>query len=288
MSAMTITPSDHASDAPAAAAGSLALGAGPVVRRMGFGARWVTDAGPEGSRALLHRALELGVNLIDTADVYGGGYSEEFIAEALHPYPEGLVIATKGGQVSRDGLPAPDGRPEYLRAACEESRRRLRLDSIPLYQLHNPDPDVPIEESMGALAELQAEGKIQQIGVSNMFAELLEQALATAPVVSVQNRYNVVQRFSDAAIDRCAAEGVAFMPWQPLNGTDQEALRAVADERGTEPAQIALAWLLARSPAMLVIPGTKSIEHLERNVAAAALELSAAELAQLDSLATPA
>jgi aryl-alcohol dehydrogenase-like predicted oxidoreductase len=253
---------------------------------MGFGARWVTDAGPEGSRALLHRALDLGINLIDTADVYGGGYSEEFIAEALHPYPEGLVIATKGGQVSKDGMPAPDARPQYLRAACEESMRRLRLDSIPLYQLHNPDPEVPIEESMGALAELQGEGKIQQIGVSNMFREGLAAAMDAALVVSVQNRYNVVQRFSDPDVDRCAEEGLAFMPWQPLNGVDQEALRAIADARGVEPAQIALAWLLARSPAMLVIPGTKSIEHLERNVAAASLELSADETAQLENLGT--
>jgi len=283
---MAITPGNDPTDSAASAAGSISLGEGPAVCRMGFGARWVTDAGPEGSRALLNRALDLGINLIDTADVYGGGYSEEFIAEALHPYPEGLVIASKGGQVSRDGMPAPDARPEYLRTACEESLRRLRLDSIPLYQLHNPDPEVPIEESMGALVELQAEGKIQQIGVSNMFAELLEQALAAAPVVSVQNRYNVVQRFSDPAIDRCAAKGVAFMPWQPLNGTDQEALRTVAEERGLEPAQIALAWLLARSPAMLVIPGTKSIEHLERNVAAAAIELSADETAQLETLGT--
>ncbi len=286
MSAMAITPGNDPTDSAASAAGSISLGEGPAVYRMGFGARWVTDAGPEGSRALLNRALDLGINLIDTADVYGGGYSEEFIAEALHPYPEGLVIASKGGQVSRDGMPAPDARPEYLRAACEESLRRLRLESIPLYQLHNPDPEVPIEESMGALTELQAEGKIQQIGVSNMFAELLEQALAAAPVVSVQNRYNVVQRFSDPAIDRCAAAGIAFMPWQPLNGTDQEALRAVAGERGLEPAQIALAWLLARSPAMVVIPGTKSIEHLERNVAAAAIELSAEETARLETLGT--
>ena len=283
MSPMTITGQDDASR-PAAAAGSITLGDGPAVRRMGFGARWITNAGPEASRALLHHTLELGIDLIDTADVYGGGYSEEFIADALHPYPEGLVIASKGGQVSKDGVPGPDGRPEYLRAACEESLRRLRLDSIPLYQLHNPDPEVPIEESMGALSELQAEGKIQQIGVSNMFAELLEAALAAARVVSVQNRYNVVQRFSEAAIDRCAAEGVAFMPWQPLNGTDHEALRTVANERGVAPAQVALAWLLARSPAMLVIPGTASIEHLEQNVAAAALELSADEMAQLEAL----
>ncbi len=273
------------SEQPASAAGTLLLGGDAVVCRMGFGARWVTIPGPEAARTLLHRALELGVNLIDTADVYGGdNASELMIAEALHPYPAGLVIATKGGQTSVDGQPVPDCRPEYLKEACERSLKALRLDTIDLYQLHNPDPDVPIEESLGALVELREAGKIRHIGVSNFFRELLDQALAAAPIVSVQNQYSVEARLSDPEVDVCAARGIAYMPWAPIMMGDLArvaALERIGAARNATPAQVALAWLLARSPAMLPIPGTSSIAHLEENVAAARLRLSAGELAEL-------
>ena len=190
-----------------------------TVNRMGFGARWVTHAGPDAGRELLRRAVELGVDLIDTADVYHGGLSEELIADALHPYPGGIVIATKGGQVSRDGAPVANGSPEHLRAACEESLRRLRMEAIPLYQLHMPDPGIPIEESMGALAQLRAEGKVIEVGVSNVRGPRVDRAMAPGPIVSLQNRYNLHQRVSDPDLDRCAQEGRAFMPWAPLAGT---------------------------------------------------------------------
>ena len=202
------------------------------------------------------------------------GASEEVIAGALHPYPEGIVIATKGGQTLVDGRPTADGRPEYLRAACERSLTRLRADTIDLYQLHMPDPEVPIEDSLGALDELRREGKIRHIGVSNVFGDQLERALATVPVVSVQNRYSLMSRNSEREIENCEREGIAFMPWQPL------ADGALA---GTAGPQVALAWLLQRSPAMLPIPGTSSIEHLEENVAAAGLRLTADELAALEA-----
>jgi pyridoxine 4-dehydrogenase len=257
-----------------------------MVNRMGFGARWVTAGGSAGPD-LLRRAVELGVNLIDTADVYDMGRSEELIAEALHPYPDDLVIATKGGQISRDGKPAADGSPAHLRSACEDSLRRLRLDTIPLYQLHMPDPDVSIEESIGALAELRDEGKVAAIGVSNFFGPLIDRAESSAAVVSVQNRFNLQDRASDTEVDRCAAAGRAFLPWAPLAGLAEVPADApvsrIAAARAAAPSQVALAWMLARSPAMVVIPGTRSIEHLEQNVAAASIELSADELAQLEA-----
>jgi aryl-alcohol dehydrogenase-like predicted oxidoreductase len=257
-------------DSPAAAAGELSLG-GLTVNRIGLGARFVQDA--EHSRALLVRALELGVNLIDTADVYGN--SEEAIAGALHPYPEELVIATKGGQTLVDGQPTGDGRPEYLREACERSLARLRVDTIGLYQLHMPDPTVPIEESVGALDELRRAGKVREIGVSNVFGDQLERARRTAPIVSVQNRYSVKHRQTETEIQICEREGMAFMPWWPLAG----------GELAQGSAQQALAWLLQRSPAMLPIPGTASIEHLEENVAAAALRLTEDEVVELEAAA---
>ncbi len=241
------------------------------VNRIGLGARFVQDA--EHAGPLLRRALELGVNLIDTADVYGN--SESAIAGALHPYPEGLVIATKGGQTLVDGQPTGDGRPEYLREACERSLQRLRVDTIDLYQLHMPDPEVPIEESVGALEALRTEGKIRHIGVSNVFGDALEAALRTAPVVSVQNRYSLMHRERDVEIEICEREGMAFMPWWPLAGGE---LAVLGPQR-------ALAWLLLRSPAMLPIPGTASIEHLEENVAAAATRLTPEEVAELEAAA---
>jgi aryl-alcohol dehydrogenase-like predicted oxidoreductase len=249
---------------------------------------WLGNAGPDRARALLQRALELNVNLIDTADVYGQGASEIAIAEALHPYPTDLVIATKGGQVHVDGNPAPDGRPEHLRAACEASLGRLRLDTIPLYQLHNPDPDVPLEESLGALLDLQAEGKVRMIGVSNVFAGPLERVLDGFPVVSVQNQYNPMRRRSDRELGICEARSVAFMPYRPLGSGSLAApdapTSASVASRGATAAQVTLAWLLQHSPAMVPIPGTSSIEHLEENMGASLLALDDRETAALEAL----
>ena len=257
-------------DVAAAGAGQLALGS-LTVNRIGLGARFIQDA--EHSRPLLERALELGVNLLDTADVYGN--SEEAIAGALHPYPEGLVIATKGGQTLVDGTPTGDGRPEYLREACERSLRRLRVDTIDLYQLHMPDSNVPIEESVGALGELRAAGKVREIGVSNVFGPQLELARRAAPIVSVQNRYSLMHRDSEAEIAICEREGMAYMPWWPLGGGELARL-------GPENA---IAWLLQRSPAMLPIPGTASVAHLEQNVAGASVQLTPADVAELEAAA---
>ena len=248
--------------------GELSLGS-LTVSRIGLGARFIQDA--EHSRPLLMRALELGVNLIDTADVYGN--SEVALAQALHPYPAEAVIATKGGQTLVDGTPTANGTPAYLREACECSLARLRVDTIDLYQLHMPDPNVPIEESVGALAELRTEGKVREIGVSNVFGEQLERARRTAPVVSVQNRYSLMHRDSEREIEICEREGMAYMPWWPLGG----------GELARVGAQHALAWLLQRSPAMLPIPGTSSLEHMEENVGAADVRLSAAEVAELEN-----
>jgi aryl-alcohol dehydrogenase-like predicted oxidoreductase len=228
--------------------------------------------------------VELGVNLIDTADVYSRGASETAIADALHPYPEGLVIATKGGQVSVDGRPAPDGRPEHLRAACEASLRRLRLDTIPLYQLHNPDSQVPLEESLGALVQLRAEGKVRMIGVSNVRAASLERVLDEFPVVSVQNQYHLRHRGGDRDVAICEARGVAYMPYRPLASGSLAAEPLPGAGPDATQAQISLAWLLQRSPSMVPIPGTSSLEHLEENVAAARVRLDAGTTASLDAL----
>jgi aryl-alcohol dehydrogenase-like predicted oxidoreductase len=275
----------------AAAAGTISLGGELAVNRLGFGAMWIGNAGPDGARALLRRAVALGVNLIDTADVYGHGSSEEAIAAALHPYPPGLVIATKGGQVHVDGRPVPDGRPERLRRACEESLRRLRLDTIPLYQLHSPDPDVPLAESLGAMLELQAEGKVRMVGVSNVFAGQLEPLLDEFPVVSVQNQYNPMRRRSDAELSICAARGIAFLPYRPLASGALAASDAPTNEAvasgAASPAQVTLAWLLHHSPVMVPIPGTSSIEHLEENMGAARLMLDDRTAAVLDALESP-
>ena len=232
------------------------LGGEREVRRLGFGAMRIVDDPDEGKR-VLRRALELGVNLIDTADIYGAGRSEELIAEALHPYPEGLVIATKGGLGYGLQARIRDARPERLQHACEESLRRLRLERIDLYQLHRPDPEVPIEESVGALEQLRQEGKIRLIGLSNVSAGQLRRAQTAARIVSVQNEYNRGLLTSEDVLDACEADGIAFFPWRPLG----ESLGAPADE---------LRWLLDRSPVMLPIPGTSKVEHLEANMLAAA------------------
>jgi pyridoxine 4-dehydrogenase len=264
----------------AAAAGTIDIGGDLTVNRLGFGAMRITGHGiwgeppsREQAIATLRRVVELGVNFIDTADSYGPSVSEELIAEALYPYPDDLVIATKGG-FARPGPGRwdPDGRPSHLREACEGSLRRLRLDEIPLYHLHRVDPRVPLEDSIGALVELKNEGKIRHIGVSNVSEEQLRVAEAIVPVVSVQNRFNVNDRKSQPLIDLCEQEDLVFLPWAPIQETDQRAaVAAAAERRGVTERQLVLAWLLASSPAMLPIPGTGSPEHAEENIAAAAI-----------------
>ena len=263
------------------------------VNRLGFGAMRVCGPqiwGPPKDRAnalkVLRRAYELGHNFIDTADSYGPEVSESLIAEALYPYPKDLVIGTKGGLV-RPSAPRwdPDGRPEHLRRALEGSLKRLRLERIDLYQWHAPDAKVPFGESFGALVELQKAGKIRHLGLSNVSVAQVNEARRIAPVVSVQNSYNIGNRSSEAVLQACERLGIAFLPWYPLGAGS--ALRSakvknVAARLQAAPAQVALAWLLAKSPVMLPIPGTGNLRHLEENAAAAALELSAVDLAALD------
>jgi len=276
---------------PAAGAGTIRLGE-LSVNRLAFGAMRVTGAGiwgmPKDRSAMLRllvRAFELGHNFFDTADSYGPEVSENLIAEALYPYPPGLVIGTKGGFVRTGGGWTPDGRPEYLRQALEGSRKRLRLERIDLYQFHTPDPKVPFAESVGTLAELQKAGKIRHIGLSSVSVRQLEQALGIVPIVSVQNRYSVDDRGSDDVLAACEAAGIAFIPWYPLGAgraLRSSRVKRIAEQYRATPAQVALAWLLARSPVMAPIPGTSSIEHLEENAAAAQLKLSPANMAELE------
>lgn len=282
--------------ADASDAGALTLGADIEVRRLGFGAMRITGDGiwgpppdREAAKSVLRRAIELGVNFIDTADAYGPEVSEELIAEALHPYPGGLVIATKGGLTrSGPGQWDRDGRPEHLREACDASLRRLRVERIDVYQLHAVDSNVPLEESVGALATLHDEGKIGHVGLSNVDTDQLERAREIVSIVSVQNRYSLADRDSDPVLDRCEQDGLAFIPWFPLQagrvGGDG-AVDGIAEAHGVTPFQVALAWLLARSPVMLPIPGTSSVEHLEEDVAAASLQLSEEEFGELSALA---
>ncbi|HEY0531172.1 MAG TPA: aldo/keto reductase [Actinoplanes sp.] len=278
----------------AAAAGTIDLGGDLTVNRLGYGAMRITGDGIWGepknrdvAKEVLRRAIELGVNFIDTADSYGPHVSEILIAEALHPYPEDLVIATKGGLVRPGpGNWQPDGRPEHLREALEGSLRRLRLEQIPLYQLHRVDPKVPLEDSIGALVELKAQGKIRHIGVSNFTEEQLRAAQRLTPVVSIQNRYNVDDRNSESLVDLCEQESLVFLPWAPIqNHEDNKAVQEAAAKHGATPHQIVLAWLLARSPSILPIPGTGSVAHLEENVAAAEIKLTPAEVAAISGLA---
>ena len=280
--------------ASAAAAGTIEIGGDMVVRRLGFGAMRITGNGIWGeppdegqAKATLRRVVELGVNFIDTADSYGPEVSERLIAETLYPYPEDLVIATKGGLVRPGpGRWDPDGRPEHLRAACEGSLRRLRLDQIPLYQLHRPDRRVPLADSLGTLVQLKAEGKIRHIGISNVSEAQLRAAQQITPVVSVQNRYNAADRQSESMVDLCELEQIAFLPWAPIQQADSNpAVAEAAKRHGAGPRQIVLAWLLARSPQMLPIPGTGSPEHAEANVAAGSIELSPDEVAAITSVA---
>jgi aryl-alcohol dehydrogenase-like predicted oxidoreductase len=245
---------------------------------------WGDPPDRDEARAVLRHAVECGIQFIDTADSYGPNVSEELIAEALHPYPDDLVIATKGGlERTGPGRWPVNGRPEHLREACEGSLRRLRLDQIPLYQLHRPDPGVPYAESVGAMVALKDEGKIRHIGVSNVDERQLREAQALTPVVSVQNRYNLGDRSSESIVDLCEQEEIAFLPWAPIqDANDETAVRAIAAAHGISARQVLLAWLLARSPFMLPIPGTGSSAHLDDNVAAASVRLEPAEVAQLN------
>ncbi len=282
------------SNGPSAkAAGEITLGGDLTVRRLGYGAMRITGQGiwgepadREGAIDVLRRAVELGVNLIDTADSYGPAVSEELIAEALHPYPEDLAIATKGG-LTRPGPGRWDAdcRPERLKRCCEESLKRLKVDTIDLYQLHTIDPKVPYAESVGALAELRDEGKVRHVGISNVGVAQLEEAQRIVQVVSVQNRYSMSARDSEQVLEACARDGLGFIPWFPLNAgsVDGGPVEEIARAHEATPMQVALAWLLQHSPVMVPIPGTSSAAHLEENVAAASLTLSADELEQLAS-----
>jgi pyridoxine 4-dehydrogenase len=274
----------------AAAAGTTDVGGDLTVNRLGFGAMRVTGRGVwreprdrDEAKAVLRRAVELGVNFIDTADSYGPEVSETLIAEALSPYPEDLVVATKGGfERPGPGRWTPNGHPDHLRQACEGSLRRLGLEQIPLYQLHRPDPKVPLDDSIGTFVELKEEGKIRHIGVSNFDEAQLRRAQRLTPIVSIQNRYNVADRGSEGLVDLCEQEQITFIPWAPIQDLRrQRDVTKVADRHGATPTQVVLAWLLARSPAILPIPGTGSLDHLEENVAAAALQLTADEIADL-------
>ena len=276
------------------AAGNVSLGGEILVHRLGFGAMRVTGEGiwgppkdRKGALAVLRRAVELGVDFIDTADSYGPYVSEELIAEALFPYQAGLVIATKGGW----NRPGPDqwthdATPAHLRSAVEGSLKRLRLDRIDVYQLHIPDPAVSFDTSVEVLAQLQNEGKIRLIALSNVTREHIERARRIVPIVSVQNRYSFADREWDYVVDYCERNEIAFIPWYPLGAgkVAGEVLHAIADAHRANPTQIALAWLLKRSPIMLPIPGTSSIEHLEQNVAAAALQLTEEEYEKLSAV----
>jgi pyridoxine 4-dehydrogenase len=277
----------------APAASTFTIGGDLPVHRLGFGAMRITGEGVWGpppdrdaAIAVLRRAVKLGIDLVDTADSDGPDVSEELVAEALHPYPAGLVVATKGG-LERPGARqwTRNGRPEHLRAACEGSLRRLRVQRIDLYQLHAPDPDVPYAESVGVLAELRAEGKIRHLGVSNVSVEQLALARTIVEVVSVQNRFNLTDRSSADVLAACERAGIAFFPWAPLAAGDLAqpggVVADVARRHGATAGQVALAWLLAHSPVLLPIPGTASTAHLEENVAAAALELTAQDVERL-------
>ena len=279
----------------AASSGNVSLGGELTVNRLGFGAMRLTGEGiwgppkdPAAAIAVLRRAIELGVNFIDTADSYGPNVSEELIAEALAPYPNDLVIATKGGW----NRPGPnqwthDASPAHLRKAVEGSLKRLDVDRIDVYQLHVPDPSVPLDASIETLANMQSEGKIRLVALSNVTAEHIERARKIVPMVSVQNRYSFADREWDYVVDYCERNGIVFIPWFPLGaGTVAgRLLERIANLRQVKPIQIALAWLLKRSPVMLPIPGTSSIAHLEENVQAASLQLSEEEYLELTGVA---
>jgi aryl-alcohol dehydrogenase-like predicted oxidoreductase len=274
--------------------GTLTIGDDLEVRRLGYGAMRITGKGvwgpPEdlqGAKDVLRRAVELGINLIDTADSYGPHVSEELIAEVLHPY-DGITVATKGGlERTGPGVWPRNGDPDYLKAACEGSLKRLRVDQIDIYQLHSPDEKVPYEDSVGAMKQLQDEGKVRHVGISNVSVAQLEQAREIVDVVSVQNRFNLVDRHSEDVLDRCEELGICFFPWFPLaaGGLAEPGgvVSEIASAHDATPGQIALAWLLRRSPVMVPIPGTSSLEHLEENVAAAEIQLTEEDFEQLSN-----
>jgi aryl-alcohol dehydrogenase-like predicted oxidoreductase len=287
----------HDTRAPAAAAGTIALGGDRTVNRMGFGSMRLTGPGiwgPPANRAeairVLRRAVELGVEFIDTADSYGPHVAEEIIAEALYPYPENLVIATKGGlERPKPDEWTPNGRPEHLRRALEGSLQRLRLERIELYQLHRIDPKVPEDEQFETLREFQREGLVRHVGLSEVGVAEVTRARRVVPIVSVQNLYNIGNRRWDAEVDYCEREGLAFIPWFPLSAGDLAGdgpLSRVAQRHHATVYQVALAWLLARSPAMLLIPGTSSVKHLEENVAAAEIRLTPEDMTELNQVGT--
>ncbi|GIF46776.1 aryl-alcohol dehydrogenase-like predicted oxidoreductase [Asanoa ferruginea] len=275
----------------ASSAGTIDVGGDLTVNRFGYGAMRITGPGIWGppadkgeAIAVLRRVVDAGINFIDTADSYGPDVSEELIAEALYPYPEDLVIATKGGLL-RPGpnmaWPA-DGRPEHLVEVAEGSLRRLKLDEIPLYQFHRPDPKVPFEDSLGAIVELKNQGKIRHIGLSNVDEEQIRIAQRMTPIVSIQNRYNVDDRASETIVDLCEQESMVFLPWAPIQDLDKNpTIHEIAERHSASARQVVLAWLLGRSPAMLPIPGTGDLAHLEDNLAALDLKLSQAEIASL-------
>jgi aryl-alcohol dehydrogenase-like predicted oxidoreductase len=282
---------------PAAASGTFRIGGDLPVHRLGFGAMRITGPGVWGpptdrdeALRVLRRCVELGVTLIDTADSYGPGVSEALVAEALRPYAAGLVVATKGG-FERPGPNrwVANGRPDYLRAQCEGSLRRLRVERIDLWQLHRVDPKVPAAEQFGLLADLVAEGKVRHVGLSEVTVAQVDAARRVVPVATVQNRYNLAERGAEPVLEHCARHGIGFIPWYPLlTGRLAEPGGALADaaaRHGATPAQVALAWLLARSPVVLPIPGTSRVAHLEENVAAAALALDAAEVGRIGAAA---
>jgi pyridoxine 4-dehydrogenase len=283
----------HQGQGPAGKAGEFLVGNDLRVTRLGFGTMRITGNGIWGEPAdraeavrVLRRAIQLGINFIDTADSYGPGVSEDIIAEALYPYPADLVIATKGGFER----PGPDrwvenGRPEHLRSACEGSLRRLRLDRIDLYQLHRIDPKVPVEDQLGTLKALQAEGKIKHIGLSEVSVGQIKHAQTIVPIVSVQNRYSVADRGSEDVLKYCETEKMGFIPWFPLaagqlSGGDSP-IHRVAEQLKATPSQVALAWLLSRSPVILPIPGTSKVQHLEENIAAAGLKIDENKMQEL-------
>ena len=292
----------HTTQRPAEASGTLTIGGDLKVYRLGFGAMrltgegiWGPPANKQEAIAVLHRALELGINLIDTADSYGPEVSELLIAEALYPYPKDLVIATKGGLLRPGpGQWLPDGRPEHLREALEGSLRRLRLERIDIYQFHRPDPRVPFEDSVGELAKMRAEGKIRHVGLSNITIEQLAQAQKIVPIVTVQNHYNLASRESERMsaqqseemIDICERQGIGFIPWNPLAAGELARpggpLDQIAKRHNAKPSQIALAWLLKRSSTMLPIPATSSVKHLEENVMGATIRLTQEEFEAID------
>ena len=292
----------HTTQRPAEASGTLTIGGDLKVYRLGFGAMrltgegiWGPPANKQEAIAVLHRALELGINLIDTADSYGPEVSESLISEALYPYPKDLVIATKGGLLRPGpGQWLPDGRPEHLREALEGSLRRLRLERIDIYQFHRPDPRVPFEDSVGELAKMRAEGKIRHVGLSNITIEQLAQAQKIVPIVTVQNHYNLASRESERMsaqqseemIDICERQGIGFIPWNPLAAGELARpggpLDQIAKRHNAKPSQIALAWLLKRSSTMLPIPGTSSVKHLEENAMGATIRLTQEEFEAID------